>query len=368
MKKIKLLHIQVLPILAGAQRISLNILRNLDKDKYDKWLICAPDNTGRDKSLITEAEKIGIKVITLNCLKREIGFHDIRAFIKIYKICKQEKFDIVHTQSSKPGILGRLASKISGCKKTIHTVQGHSFHKYEKPWNRIFFLILEIITGLFSDKIVLVNHYYKKDFWFIPSKKISVIYNAVDFTKLKEKHERKDDLIKLIFVGRLDKAKSPVDFLKAINIVVKKYDNVRATIVGDGEYYSEMKRFILEHNMENVISLLGWRSDVPALLAEHDIFCLTSIYEAFGLVFCEAGYTGLPSVATNVEGIPEVVVNNKTGILVPPKQPVLFAEAIIKLIKNRRLASDMGKSAKIYVSKNFGLSNMIERYKELYEL
>ena len=371
MEKIKLVHVQVLPILTGAQKISLNIFRNLDPERYDMYLICAPESLEyeyNNNSLIIEAKKLSVTVIILQSLKREIGLHDFKTFCHLIKIFKKHRFDVIHTHTSKTGFLGRIAAKLTGCKKVIHTVHGISFHKFEKIHKRYFYIFLEIIAGLFCDKFILVNRYYKRKFWFIPKRKIMTIYNGIDFSELRQKIERSDDITRLIFIGRLDKQKSPLDFVKAVEIVIKSYENVEANIVGTGEYYSELMRYIRDNNLLKKVKLLGWRTDVPELLAKSDILCTTSIYEAFGLVFCEAGYTGLPSVATNVEGIPEVVVNNKTGILVPPKQPILFAEAIIKLIKNRKLAYEMGKSAKIYVYRNFGLSNMIERYKELYEL
>ncbi len=92
MRKIKVLHIQLLPILSGVQKISLNILRNLDPDKYEMWLVCAHDTTGREKSLITEVKKIGVNVKILQSLKREIGLYDFRAFLEIYKFCRKKEF------------------------------------------------------------------------------------------------------------------------------------------------------------------------------------------------------------------------------------------------------------------------------------
>ena len=331
------------------------------------WLLCAPNNCKHKKTLISEVKKFGVHVKTIDSLKREIGFHDFKAFYEIYKLCRKEKFDIIHTQSSKPGFLGRIAGKIAGCKKIVHTVQGHAFHQFERPLKRLLFYMLEIFSGFFCNKLILVNKYYNKYFWFIPKKNVKTIYNAIDFRTLKQKENREDDLVRLIFVGRLDKAKAPMDFLKALDFVFHDVKNIVANIVGDGEYFPKMKRFILNHKMKDRVKLLGWRSDVPDLLAKSDIFCLTSIFEAFGIVFCEAGFTGLPTVATNVEGIPEVVINGKTGILVPPKEPELFAKAIINLIHNKELAESMGKHAHKWVSDNFGVDQLVSRYCEVYE-
>ncbi len=367
MKKIKLLHIQVLPILSGVQKVSLNILRNLDSAKYEMSLICASDTSGQEKSLITEAQKIGVKVKILQSLKREIGLYDIKTFWKIYEFCKKEKFDIIHTHSSKTGFLGRIAGKLSGCRNVVHTVHGVPFHKYVTPARRFFYFILEVFSTLFCNKLVIVNKFYKRYFWFLHSQKLLTIYNGIDFKRLKPKKEKNDEIRKIIFVGRLGKQKSPMTFLKAIKILLETEKNVIVSIVGDGEFYFKIKTYITENHLENNVRLLGWRDDVPELLAEHDIFCATSIYEPFGLVFCEAGFTGLPVVATNVDGVPEVVINHKTGLLVPPARPELTAEAIQWLLKNKDKAELMGKNAIKWISDNFSSEKMVDSYKKIYE-
>ncbi|MCK4359268.1 MAG: glycosyltransferase family 4 protein [Candidatus Cloacimonetes bacterium] len=365
--KIKLLHIQLLPILSGVQRVTLNILESLDPKQYEMWLVCAHDTTGREKSLITEVKKIGVNVKILQSLKREIGLYDFRAFLEIYKFCRKKQFDIIHTHSSKTGFLGRIAGKLSGCRNVIHTVHGVPFHRYVQLLWRIFYYILEIIASVFCNKLVIVNKFYKKYFWYLPSRKLLTIHNGVDFKRFKPKRESNEEKIKIIFVGRLDKQKSPMTFVEAIKILLEIEKNIVVNIVGDGELYFNIKNYIIVNHLENNIILLGWREDVPELLAEHDIFCATSIYEPFGLVFCEAGFVGLPVVATNVDGVPEVVINRKTGLLVPPEQPKLTANAIYWLLHNKEEAKLMGKNANKWISDNFSSEKMVNSYKKVYE-
>lgn len=367
MKK-KILHVQILSMLSGVQNSSLYILQNLDLDKYEPWLVCAPNKTGRKTSMISEAEKAGVKVVTLESLKREVGFHDVKALYQIFKLCRQEKFDIVHTMTSKGGFLGRIAAKMAGCKKVVHTVQGVAFHKYEKPHKRVLYYLMEIIAGFFGDYVVSVNSYYKKFFWFIPKTKFKVIYNAFNPKNLVKKVTRTDDILRLIFVGRLDLAKSPLDFLAAMLVLKQRKIPVEATVIGDGFYFEDMKKYLDNNDLNNTVNLLGWQDDIGNQLANHDIFCLTSIFEAFGIVFCEAGYTGLPSVATNVEGIPEVVKDGFTGLLVPPRNPIKFADAVQRLHENRDLLAQYGKNAEQRVNENFTIEIMVNKYQELYEL
>jgi len=258
MKK-KIVHLQVLPILSGVQKITLNIYKNLDPAQYEMYLICAKSMPEQDSALITEVRSLGVKIIELEELKRQIGFHDILVFFKLLKIFRKYKFDIIHTHSSKTGFLGRIAGKLSGCKKVIHTVHGISFHDYEHPVKKFAYYGLEILAGFFNDKVILVNKFYRSQFWFIPAKKIMTIYNGIDFDDLLYRKDRDDNKVKLISVGRLDKQKSPLDLLEAFAKVCRKRDNIELNIVGDGEYYNILIEFILQHDLKDKVNLLGWR-------------------------------------------------------------------------------------------------------------
>jgi glycosyltransferase involved in cell wall biosynthesis len=179
----KILHIQVLPKLTGVQRISLEILKGLPHDEYDKYILFS--NNGVDNTLkliCREAfEKSGIKVLFCHTLYREIGIRDIQAFIEIYKLCKQEKFDIVHTHSTKPGIIGRIAATLAHVPYVIHTVHGLAFHSFVKFPKWHFYWICEMVASFFCDNIIIVNNYYCKYFKLFKSKVVT-IYNGVDFS------------------------------------------------------------------------------------------------------------------------------------------------------------------------------------------
>jgi hypothetical protein len=192
--KKKILHIQVLPKLTGVQRISLEILRNLPNDEYDKYILFSSHGVDNSLKLICkeEFEKAGITVLFSHSLYRKIGMRDIQAFIEIYRLCKQEKFDIVHTHSTKPGVIGRIAAKLAYVPLVIHTVHGLAFHNFVKFPKWQFYWMCEMIASCFCDNIVLVNNYYRK--YFKPFKsKVATIYNGVNFLFLSgESDERKN--------------------------------------------------------------------------------------------------------------------------------------------------------------------------------
>jgi glycosyltransferase involved in cell wall biosynthesis len=178
----KILHILARPYLAGAQRISLEILRNLSNDEYDKYVLFGNDAIDNNLKLecIEKFEMAAVKVLFSKNMCRNIGLKDIPAIIEIYKLCKREKFDIVHTNSTKPGIIGRIAATLAHVPLVIHTVHGLAFHEFVKFPKWQFYWFCEMFAAFFCNKIVLVNKYYNRYFKLFKSK-IITIYNGIDF-------------------------------------------------------------------------------------------------------------------------------------------------------------------------------------------
>lgn len=370
MKKQKILHIQVLPKLSGVQKISLEIFKNLPDSHFEKWILFSDSTEKGDKDrCIKEFQAQNVNVLLSPNLKRSIGLKDFSAFIEIYKLCKKEKFDIVHTHSTKPGFIGRIAAYISRTPLVVHTVHGLSFHKFVKFPIWQFYWFCEMFSSIFCDKIFLVNKYYSKYFKFFKSK-TSTIYNGIDFSilpKIEKENSIESTCCKILYVGRLDTQKDPLTLLKALKIVATKEKDVSVTIVGDGEKYEECKDFILANNLSGVINMVGWQSDTSKFYASHDLFVMSSIYESFGLIFLEAGYYNLPIVATNVEGIPEVVENGVTGLLSNPLDPEKLAENILILKNDPQLRKSMGDAGFHKVTTTFAAKIMADNYLKAYQ-
>ncbi len=166
----RIAHVQVIPKLSGAQKFSLEIFKNVSN--FEKYIICAEfeDETEEQRNdFVTHFKQANVNIIWCKNLKRKIGFHDIKSIIELYNIFRKYKFDVVHTNSTKPGIIARIAAKIAGVKKVIHTVHGISFHKEVNIFSRIIFYFLEIVALQFGNTNVTVNKnylkYYKFMFW-----------------------------------------------------------------------------------------------------------------------------------------------------------------------------------------------------------
>lgn len=360
---------QVLPIMSGVQRVSLELFKAMPRE-WDKYVMFSSDVSPEARAQCDkEFRDAGVTVIYSDHLGRAISHRDIKAIREIYRFCRDQKFDIVHTNSTKPGVVGRIGAVFAHTPIVIHTVHGLAFHKYVKFPKWQFYWACEMLSSFFCDRIVSVNKYYLRYFKLF-GRKTSTIYNGIDTSRYKadpELIQNKGDGKRLVFVGRLDFPKDPLTLVRAVEIVSKSVPDVHLDMIGSGEYYDRCADYIASHGLQNNISLLGWQDDPSSFYKKSDIFVSSSIYEAFGLTFVEAGVSGLPVVTTNVEGIPEVVRDNVTGLLCNPKDPQALAANILRLINDRDMRIRMGMEAQRICCAEFDKSKMTRRYMELYE-
>ncbi|OAN13538.1 hypothetical protein A3K86_13195 [Photobacterium jeanii] len=364
--KLKVAHVQVIPKLSGVQQVSLDILSGLPDEKFDKYLICGKLDSN-SSIFVDRFEANNVKIIQVESLKREISRYDIKAFWELRKIFKQMRFDIVHTNSTKPGVVARIAAKISGINKVIHTVHGVSFHEHMTYSKRIFYYVIEFVSCIFGDINVLVNQNYRK---YYPVFKNVVIYNGVDFSKLQVKKEKKS-IINVAFMARLDEQKNPLLFIEAIKLL--KLENkldlskVNFILAGDGELKSQCESLISKYNLNENIEMVGWIEDKSKFLSSIDIICQPSKWEAFGLVFVEAGFFKIPCIGSDVEGIPEVILDRNTGLIFKSNDVSGLKEAMFELIDNQTLRDRLGQNAFDIYTEKFRVEKMVSEYSALYK-
>ncbi|OCH28676.1 hypothetical protein A6E12_09300 [Aliivibrio fischeri] len=362
----KIVHVQVIPKLSGVQQVSLDVLSNLEG--YQKYIIFGGGYLP-DEQLVNKCHLNNINILYVKNLKREICFKDIYAFFELYKLFKNEKFDIVHSNSTKPGIVARIAARAAGVNKVIHTIHGISYHRFEKLHKRIIYYIIEYISSLFSHDLISVNSCYLKYYPLIKNKR--VIYNAIDYSNFSYGNKKKYDneIITVGFMSRLDYQKDPLTLLRAIKIGIdnNSINNIRFIIGGDGELMDECLSYCEKNNLFDYVEFIGWVKDKSSFYNNIDILCVPSIFEAFGLVFLEAGLHSVPSISTNVEGVPEVILNQESGILVEPKNSSAILEAILNYKNDRKLLELHSLKANEIAINKFTIKNMVNSYKSLYE-
>jgi len=363
----KIAHIQVIPHLTGVQQVSLDILSSLP-DEYEKFIIFGGSYQVDDNFLKKFLDN-NTTVLFIPSLKREIGFHDIAATKELYKLFKQYQFDIIHTNSTKPGVVARFAAKLARCPLVVHTVHGIAYHRFESLGKRIFYYAIEAFFSLFSDHLVSVNHFYLKYYPFIRYK--TCIHNSVELNDISIALREDIRTLRLGYMARLDKQKDPLTLLKSVKYGIEhnyfSRDSLSVLIAGEGELSQGCRDYVADNKLDDVISFAGWVSDKQSFYNKIDVFCLPSIFEAFGLVFLEAARFNIPSISTDVEGIPEVVIDNETGLLVKPKDYKEMAKKIKRYIEDAELVKIHGNNARERMQKYFSKQDMLNKYNAIYE-
>jgi len=373
MQKINLLYVITKLELGGAQKQLLNLINRLDRERFNIFLF-----TAKNGFLLKDALSInGLTIKKSRCLERPINpLKDFFALIEIYKYIKEHNIDIVHTHSSKAGILGRLAARLARARFIIHTIHGWSFNDYQPALCRIFFIWLERFTARFTDKLIVVSNYDKQSGLrnrIGEEGRYQVIHYGIDYTEF----FKKDELIKEelgigdndLVVGMIScfkPQKSPQDFIKLAFLINQALPNVKFILVGDGILRKCVQKMINRLNLHKSIILTGWRRDIHRILSAIDIFVLTSLWEGLPIVTLEAMLASMPIVATDTGGIRDVVIDGQTGFLVAPGDVRGLSEKLILLLKDKNLRSAMSENAKNNLGFQFTLSNMLKDNQDLY--
>ncbi|OUW79798.1 MAG: hypothetical protein CBD77_01850 [bacterium TMED217] len=373
--KIKIIHVITHLPIGGAQDNTLYTVELLDKEKYDISLCC-----NLDGELVERAENIrGIKIFDIPFLCREVNpYKDIKAFILLYKLFKKENYTIIHTHSSKAGLLGRFAAMLNKTPVIIHTIHGFAFNDFMNVFKKSFFINVEKLLAKWTNVLITVSNLNKKkiiDLNIAKETKLKNIYSGIDlklFTNKNNIEFRKELNLKshhilLGSVGRLSFQKDPITMINAFDIVAKRFSNAHLVLVGDGELRSIIVDRIDQLHLNDRVHLTGNKNNPWKIYHSLDLFIMSSIYEGLGRSITEALSCGVPVVCTSVEGVPEIVRDNKTGILVPPKDASALAEGVIKSLSNMEVAKKMASKGHKFVNDNFDVNKMVDDIDALYD-
>lgn len=369
----KILQVITRMSLGGAPRHVLSLASGL-RDGYEVWIATGVEDRG-EGSLIEEVRSSGVGLALVPGLRRRPSpAHDLRALVWMCRFMASGRFQIVHTHTSKAGILGRLAGRLAGVPVSVHTFHGNIFEGFFDPLPSSLFLLIERAMAKLTDRFVAVSSQNLSYFvarGIARRGKFRLIYNGVDpaaFSRVGKLEARRAlGLPRGPVVGTVA-ALVPVKgleyFLQAASSVSSELPEVTFVVAGGGVLEGKLRRRAEELGLD--VRFLGLRKDVPFVLSALDLFVLPSLSEGMGLSIMEAMASGLPVVATYVGGIPELVVQGSTGILVPPRDPDALAGAILECIVQRERAEEMGRMGRERVLNHFTLSRMVGEHDALY--
>jgi len=351
-----------------------DLMSSFDSHLVDATLVTGSCDESEEDYLSTR--KPDYRLIRSAYLQKRFSLQkDIKAFFEIRRTIRSLKIDVVHTHTSKAGLIGRLAaSTVRPKPMRVHTFHGHLLTGYFSSWKTKLIYSIEKFLELFTDDFVAMGSQVKKDLESIGLGKrvnFSVFFPGLPSRVFEKKSIARTDLglseneTYILFVGRMTAIKRPDRLLDSIEELVKRKVDIRVLAAGDGELLPGLRDRAVGASLP--ITFLGWRSDIPKLIAASDIAILTSDNEAAPLTLIEASMAGVPLVSTNVGSVSDVLINDLNGYLVD-SEPAALADALQKLAIDPVLREIMGKAGRERTSRYFSLEKMCADHTELYQL
>lgn len=338
-------------------------------------------------------DKLGINPIVIPEMQREINFkNDKAAYRKLKQIIKEFQPDIVHTHASKAGTLGRLAAKKMNVPIVVHTFHGHVFHSYFGKLKTLTYKSIERYLAKKTDKIIAISEIQKEELsiqhQICYSKKIEVIPLGFDLKRFQENIEEKKNSFRLRYkiendevavgiIGRLVPIKNHKMFLDVVKEVFNKTSKkVRFFIIGDGEEKSKLKAYCDSLNIQYTewseqqkkcpVIFTSWIKEIDWANSGLDIIALTSLNEGTPVSLIEAQASNKPIVTTNVGGVKNVVIQDKTAFIQEAGDVQGFSESLLRLIDDETLRKNMGESGWEFVNQKYSYNRLVKDVQQLY--
>lgn len=374
--KIKVVFVITKSNFGGAQRYVYELATGIPKNRFESAVVL-----GGDGLLVKKLSDAGIRTISLPSLLRDVNpIKDLASFITLFRLFKTERPDVVHLNSAKVSGLGAVAARLVGVPRIIFTAHGWAFNEDRSPLSRLIIKLLYFITILFSHKTIAVSEAVAKE---APAygirKKIVVIYPPVSQTSniLKKNAARKhfteevsslhdDGRLWVGIVAELHKSKGIRYAIEAMHDAELQSKAI-LIILGEGHERPFLENMIHEMRLEKSVFLVGFRENAADLMPAFDVSLLPSTTEAFGYVVAEAGLAGLPVLASRIGGIPEIIEDGRTGLLIPARDKDAIKTGLLKLANSPSVRAALGAALHEKVASDFSPEKAVRATLTLYE-
>lgn len=344
--------------IGGTEKVILQLCKSLNKN-FEDIIVCS--SGGENLEVLNQ---LGIKHYSINDIEEKNPLYIFANLVKLKKIIDKENIDIVHTHHRMAAFYISLLIKFKKF-KFVHTAHNTFYNK--KNLTNFSLKNSEIIAVGENVKKNLINEFN------IPENKVTVIYNSV-ITKDEEsilveeiQNAKKSGYFAVGNIGRICKQKGMGYFVKAINEVIKKNNNIRFFIIGDGEDREKIESLIKDYELEKYVTMLGYRKDILNIMSQLDLIVLSSLWEGLPLTPIEAFSLAKTVIGTNVDGTPEIINDGYNGILVEPKDYKGIAEKIIYLEENKKVLEELEINALKTYKNKFSYENFEKNYVNYYE-
>lgn len=381
MPPIRICHVQVLPLMTGAQRAMIEIFRHVDRSRYELHVACQHPGP-----MSEELERLGIACHFVPSLRRPIApWHDFRALFALERLFRRERFDLVHTHTSKPGMLGRWAACRAGVPWVVHHVHGFAFHEFSSPLATRLYRTVERWAGQLCDLVIFANHEEREMAVrerLLPAEKCLTVHNGIDLAPYGVEHRAElrrafraehgiaDDELLILFFGRLYEQKQPLilpaiaDELLALSCAGQQ--RWRLLITGTGPLEARLRAAVAQSRAADRVSFAGWQPEPHRVFPGADLVLQPSLWEGLPLTLIEAQAAGVPVVASNIKGNREALTS-QTGILCEAQNAAAYAQALAGLLAQPFERARMGHAGQTWVRQAFDGDVNMRRIAQLYD-
>ncbi len=361
MKKLRVLHVIPSFRTGGAERLVVSLLEATDKERFEAAAVSLYPESGT--IIDNEIKGKGLKVYYLD---KHLGL-DLRMIPELYRLFRTFRPDVVHTHlyvmryALLPAVFCRVGLRVH----TFHTIAQKEVDSLGKLVHWIAFQLAHVVPVSISRGVAkTVNDVYGQNIH------TPVIFNGIPAWRFISEEKRngtraKENVI-LIHVGSFGPAKNHQLLLEAFTLVVIEYPRMQLWLIGDGPLRPAMERLVKETGLDNKVLFVGEVPNVEDFLADCDLLVLSSDWEGVPLTILEAMAASKPVISTNVGGVSELVRDEVTGILVPPRDPQALAQGILRLAEDPDLRQRMGDAAQKRASERFDISKTAKEYEALY--
>lgn len=370
LRKTKILFVITKSNFGGAQHYVYDLARKLPQEKFEAVLAC-----GGTGALVEKLAAARIRTILVPSLVRDVSlFRDLASFFALWKVFCIEQPDVVHLNSAKASGLGALAARFAGIPNIVFTAHGWAFNEGRSFFSRTAIKLLSWLTVILTHKTIAVSEAVRRDTqnWPFIGNKVATIHNGTEGVSFLSREEAREELLLPLdsFVigttAELHPNKGLAYAIEAIAKLLSKNPNVYYIVLGDGEEKARLNALVEAQGLHGRVLLPGFMNDASRYLKAFDCFLLPSIKEGLPYVILEAGLAKLPVTTTTVGGIPEIINNQETGILVPPHDTTALEKALDQLIASPALRTSLGASLHEKVTHDFSLDRMVFETTSIY--